>query len=217
MMAFAAFEDERLDANLATILRLPHMVDGEASPTLHRVRGSRRASVTVVAALSLAVCGAVVALFVGGRDAPPTGVTASIGNTPDQRQIIDLDATAVIRLPPDTAAPADIAATVTPVHATSRRQLPLRSSSRNAVASAQLDPAETPSPSPTDLATVSPAPIHTRVAAADTYRPAAPTPSLTPAPVYAPPPPAAATDDTIAAKRDRRDSVSAIRSLRRQW
>lgn len=220
MTAFTAFEDERLDANLAAILRLPDTaaaadpVGGATSP-LHRVRGSRRASVNVVTALGIALGGAIVALIAGRND---TSMSTDAPGNPDMRKVIDLGGPAVIQRPFDgSPVVTDTVGTVKTVRSALPRHRPIRASLR--IAATAERPATTPLPlSPNDEASAPSAPVGTKVAMAD--GPAtiaagaiASLPAVAPAPVPSP----SATDGTASTGRDRRASVDAIRSLRRQW
>lgn len=233
MTAFRAFDDERLDANLAAILRLPDApipsdpAAGAAVAPLRRVHGSRRASVNVALALGLALCGAVVAMLAGRTDTV-TGHPDTDGR--DVRQVIPLSGTTVIRQPSDpvsaSTATIDTAATGTAPAGTVTTARPRRTSvppsMRVAATRAQPVAAPEPSPSPADA---SPAPAKAPAAPAGTNVAAVDTKTVTradaprPLPVATPDPaPSSATPaDAASVKQDRRDSVDAIRGLRRQF
>jgi hypothetical protein len=226
MTAFTPFDDERLDANLAAILHLPDRaarpaaIAGGAAPTLDSVRRARRASVTVVAALSIALCGAIVALFAGRGDPPVRGSTTASAH--DARRIIYLGGTAVIWRPADpSTVPADATETAPARRGAMRRRAARRSENVTPSPDQPLGVPETP-PSP---AGVPPAPVAAPAAppgatvAAPAEKPAVAAdasgsaPTATPSPIASP----AAASPVASANRDRRDGVSAIRSLRRQW
>jgi len=214
MTGFAAFDDDRLDANLAAILGLSDQTVEESAVAtdaraLSRMRASRRASVTTVAALGIALCGAVALLV--AHD----GTGTDVPKAREGRHVIDLSGTATIpRAPAPTVAPTDAAA-IAP--GTRPRRRPLRQPARVAAGSGAPIVAAAPSPAatgaaPAAVATVAPARSVAAanaaiIAAIDAPR----APSATPAP---PPAPA---DEATATRHDRRDSVDAIRSLRRQW
>lgn len=213
MTTFHLFDDERLDANLATILHLPGalaaanpLADRPAS-ALHGMQGSRRASVTVVAALGIALCGTIVALFVDRSD-PPTGDSAT-RTADDGRHVIDLGTTPVIRRSPYPAAmPTGAPSIIFHAHPTARHKPTTHVAAISDQPIVTEDIPSAPAPSFQGMPL-----IPAQLPGADggpKLSPAAPqidTPESSPT----------ATSDTKSLDRDRRDSVSAIRSLRRQW
>ena len=220
-MSPPGFNDKRLDANLASILGLPDAPAAApppppeepagAVPTLHRVKTSRRASATVAASLGIALV-AGVGLFVG------RSVTIAPATPP--HRVIEV---------PGAPAPAASATVTAAAAAAQPRSQPFR---RHRRAFAAVPSPELPTSPP---GTTPSTPLLAEALAATVRDSVAPTPAAEPPPpaAVAPPriaaaeppaprpsvaataasPPAAAPDPA----RARRDSIDAIRALRRQW
>jgi hypothetical protein len=217
-----AFEDEQLDAALLSVLGEPADMaadtDGKGMSSSHRfarsLAGSRRASVT----LGLAAMGAVAGLAFlplsrdDVRDGPD--VRAAAPSQPAAAPSIDRSLASVAPAP------------VTPPSVVARSIQRPRLSARPAAlpaAAAYVPPVPRRLDAPDDvLPTPAVALADQRVAAVEAAAIAIPPPgAAAPEPLAGlvddPGPPPVTTEVTAPDRRARRDSVVAIRSLRRQW
>jgi hypothetical protein len=222
--AIRAFGDERLDHDLAAILKLPTVPEHGPPPAptgaLKALRRSRRASATIIVSLTFAaVAGTGLMLLHYTSDKQP-GVANDAGSSSA------LVPAATIKAPAATTGPPVSLDSLPAVHgslhrprspgAVLDRSAPKPDQANSAPASA------TPQSSSTDFAAAGDAPTES----------SSPPPAITPLPDASEPPPAVASNTSeaatiseqpttsaetpLAAKRTRRDVVAAIRALRRQ-
>jgi hypothetical protein len=210
-----AFGDERLDTDLAAILKLPAaqepsgLQQAPATP-LNSLRVSRRASATIAASLTFALLTSAGLVLLNYKPSPEADTNKG------ERLVTEL-------IPAAKVAPAD-AAIATPSsspveHRHGRATASIRS--RPAYA-ARASSAEPSSGSPTNVANADAPVENSLVASASTPIPIEVQASSEPARSAADTPAATAeheaidTEAQLAAKKTRRDSIAAIRMLRRQ-
>ncbi|WP_267395165.1 MULTISPECIES: hypothetical protein [unclassified Sphingomonas] len=213
-----AFGDERLDTDLAAILKLPAAQEPsglqQASATpLNSLRVSRRASATIAASLTFALLTSAGLVLLNYKPSPEADTNKG------ERLVTELIPAAKVA-PADAADAAIATPSSSPVeHRHGRATASIRS--RPAYA-ARASSAEPSSGSPTNVANADAPVENSLVASASTSIPVEVEASLEPARSAADTPAATAeheaidTEAQLAAKKTRRDSIAAIRMLRRQ-